>query len=127
MRRFWNRGIRRLFRTQLFWMLTILGNGTVLGGALLFHWFEAGTNPAVTSFLDSLMWAVGLVTTVGSSVAAVTVAGKIVTILMMMGGALFLWSYMALFIGFLVEPELSYIQREVAEIQHEVRDLTSSR
>lgn len=65
-------------------------------------------------------------TTVGSgNIFPVTFAGKMIGIFMMMGGALFIWSYMALFIGILIEPELRYIEREVSEIQHEMRDLTN--
>jgi hypothetical protein len=82
----------------------------------------------VVQFVDSLSWAVGMVTTVGGgTVYPVTLSGKILGIFMMMGGALFLWSYMALFIGILIEPELSHIQREVDEIQHDFRDLTSAK
>lgn len=41
---------------------------------------------------------------------------------MMMGGAIFLWSYMALFVGVLVDPDLEKLQRELSEIQHDLKN-----
>ncbi len=79
-------------------------------------------NPSIHGFLDSLFWAVGLATTVGSgNIHPITPAGKVLSIFMMMGGALFLWSYMAIFVGALVDPELRRIEREVSEIQHDLQ------
>jgi len=128
MKRSLKRRIRTMLKMPIFWLITGFGNACIGIGALLFHYLEAGHNPGVLHFLDSLGWAVGMVTTVGGgNVYPVTLLGKILAIAMMMGGALFLWSYMALFIGILIEPELAYIQREVSEIQHEVRDLTASK
>jgi hypothetical protein len=128
MRKSIRKRLKSLLKVRFFWIITLFGNACLIGGALLFHWLESGANPNVGHFVDSLAWAVGLVTTVGGgNVAPVTLGGKILGIVMMMGGALFLWSYMALFIGILVEPELSHIQREVDEIQHDVRDLTSAK
>jgi uncharacterized protein involved in cysteine biosynthesis len=44
-----------------------------------------------------------------------------VMIVMMMVGAIFLWSYMALFIGALVDPELKIIEKEVSGLQQATR------
>lgn len=113
---------------RLFWLFTFLGNGCVGGGAILFHYFEYGNNPSMSHYLDSLTWAVGIVTTVGSgNIAPVTIEGKVLQIFMMMFGAVFLWSYMAMFIGILVEPDLALLEKEVSEIQHEVKDLSGAR
>ena len=66
-------------------------------------------------------WAVGMATTVGGgSIEPVTPTGKVLSIMMMMGGTLFLWSYMALFVGAFVNPELKLIEHEVADLQHEI-------
>lgn len=128
MKRTLRRRIKSLLKMPLFWLITGFGNSCIIFGAVFFHLIESSHNPNVTHFIDSLGWAVGIVTTVGAgNVYPITLLGKILGIFMMMGGALFLWSYMALFIGILIEPELAYIQREMSEIQHEVRDLTSSR
>jgi hypothetical protein len=109
-----------LLRTPFFWWVTLWGNAWVGFGALAFHRTESGINPSVHSFLDSLSWAVGIVTTVGGGIYPVTQVGKVLAILMMMGGALFLWSYMALFVGAFVDPELQQIEREVSEIQRDL-------
>lgn len=112
-----------LVRTPFFWLITLWGNSCVAFGAAAFHYLEAGKNPGVHHFLDSLVWAVGIVTTVGGGdINPVTSSGKVLSILMMMGGALFLWSYMALFVGAFVDPELKYIEREVSELQHDMEE-----
>lgn len=113
-----------LIKSPIFWAITIWGNSCVFGGATIFYILEKDQNPNLTSFIDSVAWAVGIVTTVGSGeVHPVTVPGKLFNILMMMGGAVFLWSYMAMFVGILVDPELTHIQKEISKIQHDVRDL----
>jgi hypothetical protein len=109
--------LRTLARTPLFWAITLWGNACVLGGAALFHHFESGVNPHVGGFIDSLGWSVGVATTVGGPLGPVTLQGKVLAIVMMMGGALFLWSYMALFVGALVEPELERIERDVSGLR----------
>ena len=107
-----------LLRTPIFWLLTIGGNAFVVFGAWLIYVFEGNVNPTASQFIDCLTWGFGLVTTVGGGpLAPATVAGKALSILMMLGGAVFLWSYMALFIGALVGPELRLIEREVDELQ----------
>lgn len=115
--------LRRLFslvRTPVFWAFTLFGNLCIVGGALLLRRFESPTNPAANEFLECLIWAVGIVTTVGGgSLHPVTLEGKILMIFMMIGGAVFLWSYMAMFIGALVDPELRAIEREVGSLQVE--------
>lgn len=115
--------LSKLVKTPVFWAFTIWGNVCILGGAELMHRLEGEINPAAADYVDCLIWAVGIVTTVGSGgIVPVTLAGKVLLIVMMMGGALFLWSYMAIFIGALVEPELHSLEKEVSELQHEVRE-----
>lgn len=118
--------LRRIFalsRTPVFWIFTFFGNACIVGGALLLQRFESAVNPVANDFLECLIWAVGLVTTVGAgNISPVTVEGKILMVLMMIGGALFLWSYMALFIGALVDPELRKIERDVSFLQQEAKE-----
>ncbi len=105
------RRLLALVRTPFFWVITLWGNTCLIGCAVAFHALEGGLNPGVHSFLDSLHWAVGIATTVGGGgINPITAGGKIVSILMMMGGAIFLWSYMALFVGAFVSPELKIIE-----------------
>lgn len=103
-----------LFRRPVFLLFTIWGNGCLLLGAWFFHRLESGRNPGVASYLDSVAWAVGTFTTVGhSTVTPQTEEGKILWIVMMLGGSIFLWSYMALFVGALVSPEIGEVEREL--------------
>lgn len=109
-----------LFRTPIFWLLTIGGNLFMFSGAFALHRLESEINPQTQSLLDCVSWAVGIVTTVGASpITPITTNGKVLMILMMIGGTVFLWSYMALFIGALIGPELKEIESDVAQLQNE--------
>lgn len=115
----------RLVRQPAFIAVTVWGNGCIIGGAFLFRWIEHDANPAAASILNCLLWAMGIVTTIGfGEMPVITDAGKVLTILMMMGGALFLWTYMALFVGALIEPEMERIQIDMTQLRKGVhRDL----
>lgn len=107
-----------LFKNPIFWILTIGGNTFILCGAFCLQLIEGPTNPAAAELIDCLIWAIGLITTVGSSsLHPITFFGKVLMILMMIGGTVFLWSYMTLFIAILVGPELSQIEQDVTKLQ----------
>ena len=127
-RRTWDRvfGIRvvvrrlfALFRQPLFIVVTVWGNLCILVGAGLFHSFESSRG---ISYLDSLVVAIGLVSTAGfGEVLPTTAGGKITCIALMIGGAVFLWTYMGLIVGSLVTPELDQVERDIRHIEREVR------
>lgn len=109
-----------LMRMQAFWVVTFLGNGFVLFGATALYFLEKEYHPKSFTMLDSLSWAVGLVTTIGyGDLIPVTNLGKILGIIMMIGGTLFLWSYMALLVGVLLSPDISLIEREIKGIKRD--------
>lgn len=114
------RRIGLLLRSRVFWLATLAGNLWVLGGATLFWLVEAPENKAISGFLDCYMWAISVVTTVGGPLHPVSFPGKLVSILMMTTGAVFLWSYMAIFVSALVDPDLESIQKELLELQQEI-------
>ena len=58
--------------------------------ALIFFYEERPVNPQVLNFWDCLYWAFLNVTTVGSDIEAVTLAGKIGTVALAMSGMLML-------------------------------------
>lgn len=58
--------------------------------SLLFFYEEREVNPQVVTYWDSLYWAFLNVTTVGSSISAVTILGKILTVCMAMSGMMML-------------------------------------
>lgn len=109
-----------LLRMQAFWVVTFLGNGFVIFGASSLYFLEKDYHPKNFSMLDSISWAVGLVTTIGyGDLIPVTNLGKLLGIVMMIGGTLFLWSYMALLVGALLAPDISLIEREIKGIKKE--------
>jgi voltage-gated potassium channel len=113
----WKR-IILLFKQPIFWAVTIFGNAFVLIGAILFHFIEKDQQENTITFLDSLNWAVGLVTTIGyGDIMPITSMGKVLGIVLMIGGTVFLWSYMALLVGAIVAPEMNFFEREIKDIE----------
>lgn len=55
---------------------------TVYFSSLAFYVMEHGTNPLVTGYGDALWWAFMDVTTVGSNIIAVTVTGRVLSVLL---------------------------------------------
>jgi hypothetical protein len=43
--------------------------------------------------------------------------GKVLGIVLMIGGTVFLWSYMALLVGAIVAPEMNFFEREIKDIE----------
>lgn len=113
-----------LLRQPAFWFITVFGNGLVILGSIGFHFAEKGVNPGLGSFLDSLAWSVGLVSTIGyGTLVPVTASGKVLGIFMMMGGCVFLWSYMALFVSALIAPDLGHLEDEVHELETDISEI----
>ncbi|MGZ3698850.1 MAG: ion channel [Bdellovibrionota bacterium] len=114
--------LHALFKQPIFRFITIWGHACILSGTFGFYYFEHGINPKIHNLLDTLVWTIGTVTTVGNGdVAAVTTGGKFTSIAMMILGSLFLWSYTALFAGALVAPELRQVEEEVEEIERDIK------
>lgn len=108
--------LKHLIRQPIFLYVTLLGHAVVLIGTVLFYHFENGTNPQVDSLFESLFWAIATVSGVGESgIVPITIHGKIVAMVTMILGSLFLWSYAALFVGALVSPEIRLVEDEVRQ------------
>ncbi len=117
---------RALFRHPLFWFLTIVGNGSILLGALALYFLENGVNPRMNGVLDALWWAVATVTTVGyGDVHPVTSAGKICGMIFMICGTAIFGSFTALFAAVLLEPEIQEMEDEVRGLERSVEGLES--
>lgn len=109
-----------LIRMQAFWVVTVVGNCFVLLGAVALYFLENEQHPKPLTMLDCISWSVGLVTTIGyGDVIPITNLGKVLGIVMMIGGTLFLWSYMALLVGALFAPDISFIERQITGIKKE--------
>lgn len=122
-----SRYVKRLWalvRHPFFWTLTVIGNAIILLGAFVLYRFESG---AGLDFLDCLLWSAGTVTTIGyGNFSAVTSAGKVTLLFLMLLGTLFVWLYMAFLVTGLIAPELSSLERDVHEVEKELRDLRHS-
>lgn len=68
--------------TSLFISYSTMLFATVYFSSLLFFAIERGLNPGLNQYLDSLWWAFMNVTTVGSNIYAVTIVGKILSVLL---------------------------------------------
>jgi voltage-gated potassium channel len=115
----------RLVRQPIFLFVTIWGHAVILLGAAGFFWAETGNNPQVHSFFDSYYWAISMATTVGNAeLAPVSTVGKVIAILLMVFGSLFLWSTMALLAASFVAPAVRRAEREVeAEVERVEREV----
>lgn len=113
-----------LIKHPFFWVLTIVGNSTILLGSLLLFFCENSSPGIRVGFLDCLLWATGLVTTIGyGDFTPQTTSAKIVVLLLMMTGTLFVWSYMAFLVTGIMAPEISSLEKDVHDVEKEIRDL----
>lgn len=79
--------VKHAYPLEIFTFFSVI----MFGGADLFYTFEHGINPNVTSFFDSIWWAMVTITTVGyGDIAPVTTGGRIVSMALMMLGIGFL-------------------------------------
>jgi len=96
----------------------------MLGGGCLLWIFEAPISGGRLGFFDYMLWSVGMVTTIGyGDMTPQTFIGKFVVLGLMLFGTLFVWSYMALLMTGLIAPELASLERDVHDVEKEIREL----
>ncbi len=119
-----DRRFKNLFRNPFFWTLTLMGNGSMLGGSLLLWTFEAASYGGRVGFFDCVLWSAGMVTTIGyGDMTPQTIPGKATVLCLMLFGTLFMWSYMAFLVTGLIAPELASLERDVHDVEKELREL----
>lgn len=101
--------------TSLFFTYLTMLFANVYFSSLLFFAIEHKVNPQVKEYLDALWWALMNVTTVGSNIYAVTVAGKILTVVIAALG-------MMMFPIFTVYVT-SLMQKKYTKIRHKKADM----
>lgn len=116
--RFFRKQVLSLAVHPIFLILTLVGNGFMLVGAAAFFLWESGLNPRVDSFLDALWFAVTTVTSVGyGDVVPVTAAGRVLGMVLMIGGTAIFAAFTGLFASALLAPEMDEIESELIRLK----------
>lgn len=106
-----------LLREPIFVITTTLVHGSVLAAAAALHLAEGEANPHTQSFLNCIYWAVATVTTVGyGDIVPLTIAGKLLALVLMIIGSVATVAYTALFVTVLIMPELKDIERRMGAV-----------
>ncbi len=120
-------GMRRLVHVDF---LLVYGIGLVIIAATVVASVEGGENASIQSFPDALWWAVVTITTVGyGDMVPITVAGRAVAFILMLGGIAFFSGVTANLASFMVRGEdshkkaLSQLVTEVEGLRREVARL----
>ena len=107
--------------------LLVYGIGLVIIAATIVASIEGGENASIQSFPDALWWAVVTITTVGyGDMVPITIAGRAVAFILMLGGIAFFSGVTANLASFLVRGEdshkkaLSQLITEVEGLRREV-------
>lgn len=72
--------------TNLFFTYIVIIFATTYFASLVFYTVESGINPAVTTYDDALWWAFMDLTTVGSSINAMTGVGRVLAVVLAASG-----------------------------------------
>ncbi len=104
-----------IFKSPLFWGLSVFGNGLLFLGVTVVYLLEKDVNPQMDSFLDSLWWGVTTITTVGyGDVVPVTPWARLVGIILMYTGTV-------LFISFTSLVATSWVRTAIIPLEKELR------
>jgi len=124
---FWKQ-IFRVLRNPIFFVLTIIGNFTLLLCTGAFYFLERDVNPNVHSFFDSFWWAIITMTTVGyGDIIPVTILGRIITVVLIFTGSVLFLSFIALLASAFVELEFNELEAEVDRLRKDVHRLTEKK
>jgi voltage-gated potassium channel len=111
----------RLLFSVPFWMLTALCNSAVVLSAFAFYRLEHTVNPQIVSFFDALWWSFATVTTVGyGDITPLTVGGKVIGMLLMVGGTGLFATFTALFANAMLGHDVLRIERSVSRMRDNV-------
>lgn len=113
---------KALFRNPFFWTMTAIGNSIILAESFFLWIFETDSQHPM-EYIDCLLWSAGTVTTIGyGNYIPYSFNGKVTVLILMLLGTLFVWSYMAFLVSGLIAPEMASLEREMREVEKEVRE-----
>lgn len=113
-----------LFKQPIFLFLTVVAHLFLVIATLIFYWIESPQNDQVKTVVDSAYWVISTVTTVGyGNIHSISQAGKVLSIVVMIGGQVLFWLYTALFASALVAPELKSFEGEIRELEKGIEDI----
>jgi len=122
-------GMRRLVNVDF---LLVYGIGLVIIAATVVASVEGGVGATINSFADSLWWAVVTITTVGyGDMVPITLVGKAVAVILMLGGIAFFSGITANLASFLIKSkdkgnqDISRLVKEVEGLRQELSKLRS--
>lgn len=116
-----------LLISPTFIFITFLGNCLIALFALLFYYMEKDINPNLHGIIDALWWSFSTATTVGyGDIIPITVAGKVVGIVLMLLGTAYFAIYTAFFAQvFFKDAFKSWkrIEKEEASIEEQLEKI----
>lgn len=113
-----------LLTDHVFIALTVIGNLFILGNVVAFYYLEKGVNPNLNSWLDSLWLVMATVTTVGyGDVTPVTDAGKVLGLILMIGGIATFLAFTALFAKALVGQDIEDMDQHMKRMEKMMRKI----
>ena len=96
--KFFTSEMLELFTSPVFFVLTFLGNFTIIIFSSIFYLIEHSQNPKITQYIDALWWGFATATTTGyGDIVPVTFQGKVLGILLMLTGTAIFAMFTALF------------------------------
>ena len=115
-------GMRRLVNVDF---LLVYGIGLVIIAATIVTSVEGGVGASINSFADALWWAVVTITTVGyGDMVPISVAGRAVAVVLMLGGIAFFSGMTANLASFLIKGrEKNTDKHEITQLMKEIEGL----
>lgn len=122
-------GMRRLVNVDF---LLVYGIGLVIIAATIVASVEGGDEASIHTFADALWWSVVTITTVGyGDMVPVTLAGRAIAVVLMLGGIAFFSGMTANLASFLIrgrdteKKEMTRLLKEVEGLREDIARLTS--
>jgi hypothetical protein len=111
----WGYAFELLIRLNrpVFRFLLVLSTTTIGIFAAIFFFIEAGNNPGISSYFDSVYFVVTTMTGVGfGDIAPITTGGRVLTIFMMFSGTALFVAYTAALSAAIIDIERQFLSND---------------